>query len=184
MTDQYTLVRRRGPSAQIDVALGWHVSKFQSGEVDWHNGGTGGYRTFFGFDPLRRLGVVVLTNAATPAGGDDIGFHLLAGRPLQVLDPPKPPRKAIQLTPAQFTPLVGTYQITPKLQMTVTQNGSHLMAQITVQRAAEIFPETPTEFFWRIVDAQASFRLGPDGKAAVVVIHQGGRDTSWNRAAP
>jgi CubicO group peptidase (beta-lactamase class C family) len=90
MGDGYAAqVRRRGPSGQIDIALGWHISKFQTGEVIWHNGGTGGYRTFFGFDPAKRRGVVVLTNSTAGGGGDDIGFHLLAGRPLAVFPPPK-----------------------------------------------------------------------------------------------
>lgn len=40
----------------------------------WHNGGTGGYRSFGGFVAGERA-VVVLTNSAQ--GVDDIGFHLL-----------------------------------------------------------------------------------------------------------
>lgn len=42
----------------------------------WHNGGTGGYRSFMGFSPLRRKAVVVLANAALDAV-DAIGAHLL-----------------------------------------------------------------------------------------------------------
>jgi len=42
----------------------------------WHNGGTGGYRSFMGFSPLRREAVVVLANAAL-AAVDAIGAHLL-----------------------------------------------------------------------------------------------------------
>ncbi len=46
-------------------------------DVVWHNGGTGGYRSFIGFDPKTRVGVVVLSNAGTNAGVDDIGRHLI-----------------------------------------------------------------------------------------------------------
>ena len=46
-------------------------------EIVWHNGGTGGYRTWIGFDPKSRIGVVVLSNTSTAAGVDDIGAHLL-----------------------------------------------------------------------------------------------------------
>ena len=46
-----------------------------AGTIVWHNGGTGGYRSFAGFDPVRRVGVVVLSNLN--ASVDDIGFHLL-----------------------------------------------------------------------------------------------------------
>jgi tetratricopeptide (TPR) repeat protein len=43
--------------------------------VIWHNGGTGGYRTFCGFVKETGKGVVVLTNS--DKGADDIGMRLL-----------------------------------------------------------------------------------------------------------
>ncbi len=57
------------------VGLGWHISKGAEGDVVWHNGGTGGYRTFAGFVKATGKGVVVLTNSTK--GADDIGFRLL-----------------------------------------------------------------------------------------------------------
>ncbi|MDZ4703974.1 MAG: serine hydrolase [Saprospiraceae bacterium] len=57
------------------VGLGWHISKGAEGDVVWHNGGTGGYRTFAGFVNATGKGVVVLTNSTK--GADDIGFRLL-----------------------------------------------------------------------------------------------------------
>jgi CubicO group peptidase (beta-lactamase class C family) len=44
--------------------------------IVWHNGGTGGYRSFIGFVPSRKAAVVTLTNSAG-AGAHDIGMHLL-----------------------------------------------------------------------------------------------------------
>lgn len=48
----------------IDIGLGWHTLKvpWSSEPIIWHNGGTGGYCSFAGFCPKRRLGVVVLSN--------------------------------------------------------------------------------------------------------------------------
>ena len=43
-------------------------SRATDDEIVWHNGGTGGYRTFIGFDPQSRIGVVVLSNTSTTAG--------------------------------------------------------------------------------------------------------------------
>jgi D-alanyl-D-alanine-carboxypeptidase/D-alanyl-D-alanine-endopeptidase len=57
------------------IGLGWHISKGAEGDVIWHNGGTGGYRTFVGFVNETGKGVVVLTNSSK--GADDIGFRLL-----------------------------------------------------------------------------------------------------------
>lgn len=177
--------RRPGPGPNVEVALGWHITKPPAGEVIWHNGGTGGYRTFFGFDPKARVGVVVLTNMANTIGGDDIGFHLLTGRPLAALKPPAPPRVAISLPPEQLAGLVGVYRFEPSsATLTVTQDGGRLFAQLTGQAPYEVFPESATNFFWRVVDAQVTFAREPDGRARALTLHQNGRDQQAVRIEP
>ncbi len=57
------------------VGLGWHIRAFGDTFIIWHNGGTGGYRSFAGFIKGGDKGVVVLTNS--DMGVDDIGIHLL-----------------------------------------------------------------------------------------------------------
>ena len=177
--------RRPGPNASMEVALGWHIAKSPAGDVIWHNGGTGGYRTFFGFDPKAKVGVVVLTNMSNGVGGDDIGFHLLAGRPLAALKPPAPARVGVTLPPEQLAGLVGVYRFgTSPATLTVTQDGARLLAQLTGQAAFEIFPESPTDFFWRVVDAQVTFERGPDGRGTALTLHQIGRDQKAVRIEP
>ncbi len=63
-----------------ELALGWNILPLNGREILWHNGGTGGYRSFVGFDPKAGTGVVVLANAFTGAGVDDIGIHILDPR--------------------------------------------------------------------------------------------------------
>src|SRR5262249_10317189 len=46
--------------AGLEIGLGWHILKRFNTEIVWHNGGTGGYHSFIGFDKQRRRGVVVL----------------------------------------------------------------------------------------------------------------------------
>ncbi len=60
----------------MSVALGWHVFDRHGVEILWHNGGTGGYHGFCGFDSKRRRGVVVLANSTHNI--DDLGLHVLA----------------------------------------------------------------------------------------------------------
>jgi len=62
-------------SADMKVGLGWAIRENDNTKIIWHNGGTGGYRTFCGFVKENKTGVVVLSNSN--AGADDIGFHLL-----------------------------------------------------------------------------------------------------------
>ncbi len=65
----------RAEKAEPIVGLGWHTMVFDDAEIIWHNGGTGGYRTFAGFVKGENKAVVVLSNSN--AGVDDIGIHLL-----------------------------------------------------------------------------------------------------------
>jgi CubicO group peptidase (beta-lactamase class C family) len=58
------------------VRLGWQESAVGSGgKALWHNGGTGGYRSFIGFVAETQVGVAVLSNSANEV--DSIGMGLL-----------------------------------------------------------------------------------------------------------
>jgi CubicO group peptidase (beta-lactamase class C family) len=84
----------------LEVGLGWHILKKFDTEIVWHNGGTGGYHSFIGFDKKKRRGVVVLSNSTNDI--DDIGRHLLESQyPLAKIETPKV-RKAIKLDPKIF----------------------------------------------------------------------------------
>ena len=172
-------VRRPESGPNVTQALGWDIVSTPRGEIVEHGGGTGGYHTLIAFDPLTRVGVVVLTNAETIVGADDIGMHILTGSPVATLAPPA--HRAIALAPEVLDRLVGRYQMAPQFFVTVTRDGDHLFAQLTGQAAYEIFAERPTDFFWKIVDAQLSFTLGPDGRATGLVLHQNGRDSPGAR---
>ena len=181
-----TLAVKRIPNLpDNEQALGWDVRKSPYGDIVWHNGGTGGFRTIIAFNPKEKVGVVVLTNAATEAGGDDIAFHILAGAQLAVLSPPKPApdagRTAIALAPERLAALVGRYQIAPAVSMTITRIDDRLFAQLTGQPSFEVYPESATAFFFKVVDAQLTFQLGPDGRAIGLVLHQNGRDLPAKR---
>jgi CubicO group peptidase (beta-lactamase class C family) len=59
----------------MKIGLGWHIRDNGITQIIWHNGGTGGYRSFCGFIKDKKVGVVVLSNMNISP--DDIGFHML-----------------------------------------------------------------------------------------------------------
>ncbi len=69
--------RRPTGAPGLAVALAWHILTRDGDDIVWHNGGTGGYRSFIGFNSTTKVGVVVLSNTSTLAGVDDIGLHVL-----------------------------------------------------------------------------------------------------------
>jgi CubicO group peptidase (beta-lactamase class C family) len=71
------------PSARIgegrQVGLGWFTSDIDGRAITWHNGGTGGFRSWIGFDREARRGVVVLS--ASDRDVDELGIHLVGVGP-------------------------------------------------------------------------------------------------------
>jgi ABC-type multidrug transport system ATPase subunit/CubicO group peptidase (beta-lactamase class C family) len=64
--------------ASTAIGLGWLKVSAGGKEIICHNGATGSYCAFAGFDPATKTGAVVLTNLATPLGeAEDVGFRLL-----------------------------------------------------------------------------------------------------------
>ena len=166
------------PVGSMEIALGWHIFKARGGDLIWHNGGTGGYRTFMGYNPRTRVGVVVLSNTSTAAGPDDIGRHLLdASVPLtQKFPPPPVARVEVKIDPALLDRYVGRYQLAPSAILTVTRDGGRGFVQLTGQPAFEIFAESEKKFFLKVVDAQLTFEIDAQNPAAAVVLHQNGLD--------
>jgi D-alanyl-D-alanine-carboxypeptidase/D-alanyl-D-alanine-endopeptidase len=155
-----------------EIALGWHIYNGGDPEIVWHNGGTGGYRTFVGFDPKRRIGVVVLSNASTGEGVDDIGRHLLV--PSSPLLPTPPERKEVSVDPKVLDRYVGRYQLAPDFIINVTRDETRLYVQATGQPRFELFASGEHEFFLKVVDARFTFTTPPEGRATSVTLHQNG----------
>ena len=158
----------------VEVGLGWIIQKKFDTEIVWHNGGTGGYHSFIGFDKKKRRGVVVLSNSTNDI--DDIGLHLLESQyPLAKIETPKE-RKAIKLDPKIFDAYVGEYQLTPAFILTFSREGDKFFTQATGQQKLELFAQTETDFFIEVVDAQVTFVKDDKGQVTHVVLHQNGRD--------
>jgi serine-type D-Ala-D-Ala carboxypeptidase/endopeptidase len=172
-------VRKPTGVPNLDIALGWHISTGDSREIIWHNGGTGGFRTFMAFDPKARIGVVALSNAETPAGVDDIGQHLLNPN-VPLAQPPKQ-HTEVAVDPKLFDGYVGKYQLTANFILTVTRDGNQLFVQATGQPKFQIFPESEREYFLKVVDAQISFETDGKGRAISLTLHQNGANQKAGR---
>jgi serine-type D-Ala-D-Ala carboxypeptidase/endopeptidase len=72
---------------ETQVGFGWMLLRKHDDEIAWHNGGTGGFRSFAGFSRRTGRAVVVLANSEVAV--DDLALHLL--NPRFEVRPPKPP---------------------------------------------------------------------------------------------
>jgi CubicO group peptidase (beta-lactamase class C family) len=90
-------------------------------------------------------------------------------------------RQEVRMNPAVYDAYAGEYEITPGFSITITREGNQLFALPTGQGKAELFPESESRFFLKVVDAGIEFVRGPDGKVTGLVLHQGGRDVPGKR---
>ena len=70
---------------------------------------------------------------------------------------------------------VGDYELGPNFILTVTKEKNRMMTQATGQGKIEIFAETETKFFVKVMDAQLEFIKGDSGKVVKLILTQGGR---------
>ena len=84
-------------------------------------------------------------------------------------------RSELKVDAAVLVTYVGEYELAPKFIITVTMEGDKLMTQATGQGKNEVFAESPTRFFLKLVDAQLEFFKGDDGKVTHLILYQGGQ---------
>jgi CubicO group peptidase (beta-lactamase class C family) len=78
LTDAIRLSQQRRRERRNSASgLGWAITRVSTGWLLWHNGGTGGFRTFLGIDTARGTAAVVLLTAFSLRGGDLAGVTLL-----------------------------------------------------------------------------------------------------------
>lgn len=151
----------------MKIGLAWHILPNASGGIVWHNGGTGGFRSFTGFNQTLKKGIVVLTN--TSESVDDIGFHFLdASMALKKVKP------LVVVSEQDLEEYVGSYQFAPNIFFTITRNGDRLFAQLTGQSRLRVFASAENEFYYRAVNARLTFNRGADGKIESPTLHQNG----------
>jgi len=167
-------VHRETGVSDLEIQMAWHVFHKYGTDVVWHNGGTGGYRTFAGFDPAKKVGAVVLCNTSFDC--DDLGFHAIESQyPAGTFTAAKE-HKEVTLDSKILETYTGEYQMTPQFSIKITRDGVHLFAQATGQPAFEIFPEKEAEFFLKVVDAQITFTKDDAAAVSGLILHQNGLD--------
>ncbi|MBI1937220.1 MAG: serine hydrolase [Ignavibacteriales bacterium] len=69
----------------------------------------------------------------------------------------------------------GKYQLAPNFVMTITINDKQIFAQATGQPQIEIFPESQTKFYVKVVEAKIEF-VKENGKVSKLILYQNGRE--------
>jgi CubicO group peptidase (beta-lactamase class C family) len=163
----------REPIGQDDVRIGLAWTTNPNSGITFHNGQTGGYHAFAGFDKATHQAVVVLANVADMTI-DQIAVHIFA--PTVV---PAPTYAAAQSEPS---PYAGVYRLLPTFALTIFKRGGELYVQGTGQPALPLALVSGHTYAVQGIDAQITFDVDANGVAKGLTLHQNGIDQHANRA--
>ena len=162
------------------MGLNWFIAR--DGVTRWHTGMTGGYSSWLSIVPKSGIGVVVLSNTAT-ARTAELGEQVTqAAFGLEVK--PRPGRKPVKVDPKILARYVGEYRLGLFFWLTVTMENDRLMVRATNQPKVPVFAESPTKFFYKVVDAQITFVADDKGDVEKLILHQNGADHEARRELP
>jgi CubicO group peptidase (beta-lactamase class C family) len=168
---------------RLEYAFGLGINKYRGLKMVSHSGGDAGYRSFVCRFPEQQFSVVVLSN---------LGNFNPYDRALEVVDiylsdkfvtqqeadseTETTGRTVAQVNPDIYDAYEGSYELSPGFILTLIREDNRLMAQATGQDKLEVFPESETKFFNKVLDAQISFQKDDSGNVSQLTLHQGGQD--------
>lgn len=150
------------------MGLGWHYYN----DFIWHNGGTGGFKSFCGLDIENQRGIIVFSNSESSI--DDIGLHFLDDTV-----PLVEPKEVVVIDPALLKEYHGLYKLAGIMDFNIYAREDGLYGQLAGQEALKMYPSSDSFFFLKVVDAQIEFFRDEDGKISHLILYQKGME---NRA--
>jgi D-alanyl-D-alanine-carboxypeptidase/D-alanyl-D-alanine-endopeptidase len=162
--------RRATPSRGVEQALGWTVIEDQLGRLIFRDGGTFGYASALIWDPLKRIGVVVLSNHVQSVS--DIAHHLV--RPDFPLDKPAVTRHTE--VPVEFAALenyAGKYKNEDEGIFELRLDGNFLTFLAPSDwglPALRLHAESALKFFANELPVLVSIQMANDGRVEGIVV--------------
>jgi serine-type D-Ala-D-Ala carboxypeptidase/endopeptidase len=132
------------------IGLGWLLPKHAVGIVK-HNGQSMGYNSFLAWDPQRKIGLVVLTNAHVSI--DDVAPQLMRGLP-----------KPFPVDPQVLATYAGRYQDSDGVILTIRVDGSRIFVQTPQGQEYELFASSENQFYVRGLFVEGTFYTNASGE--------------------
>jgi CubicO group peptidase (beta-lactamase class C family) len=121
-----------------------------------HNGQNPGYHSYLAWDPERKIGVVVLANAAVVNAAvviDDVGLQLMRGLP-----------KPFPVDPKVLAAYAGRYQVSDDYIVTIRVDGTRIFLQVPNEPEYELSARSENQFYPRAFDAEVTFYRNDRGE--------------------
>ncbi len=154
-----------------EQALGWIVTGTGRDQLVFHDGTSYGCASCVVWDPVRRVGVAVLSNQAS--GVADLALHLL--RPSIPLEHPTTTKhKEITLCGSSLNTYTGKYEATGEGTFELTLHGDSLMLEAPAEwglPVLRIHPENTRVFFVLELPLRVTFESDSSGHVTGMVVY-------------
>jgi D-alanyl-D-alanine carboxypeptidase len=168
---------------KVDLALSWRDGKWfaqRSGGGNDELLALSDHEFCYKDHPLVRI--AIQQGADGQVSGLEVRGNFGPYEPAQRTDKPLPSEKpSISLPLEVLKRYEGSYELAPGMVFEIRVKGEGLVAQPTGQNEAELFAESETKFFLKVVDASLAFVLGADGLAEAIDFKQGNFQTVAKR---
>lgn len=155
----------------FEQALAWTVIRDQNDLLFVHDGATFGYASSIAWDPVRRTGVVVLSNQVANVG--DIARHLL--RPNFPLEKPTTTKRTeVVLNPATLDVYVGSYEAADEGIFKIVREGDSLAVRSPAEWGLPKFrlhPENRQNFFVAELPMRIAFEFESNGPVNKMLVY-------------
>lgn len=140
-----------------------------------HGAGISGFVSSLQYLPAQDTTIVVLSNVAS-INPEQISAGLAAILLGESYDLPQA-LDAVTVDAAVLERYVGTYQLAPEFQITITLENGQLYAQGTGQPEIVLYPASDTEFFALAPELRIVFNLTESGAVESLTLNQDGQNT-------
>ncbi len=104
-------------------------------------------------------------------------WQIVAAQVLRYYEDPAPGK----VEPARYAQYVGTYELAPGVQLTVTTDGKQLYRQRGDRPKETLIPEATDIFFRQGVEGRILFRAGAGGKVDALIDRRNNEDVVWKK---
>jgi CubicO group peptidase (beta-lactamase class C family) len=157
-----------------EYAYGWNVSELYKHKRISHSGGINGFSSNISRYPDDDLCIVVLSNYEHSVIGK-IAKDLAAIAFGEEYELPQE-RQVAEIDYRICDAYIGQYQLDTNFVIGISKEENHLFGQGPGQPKFELFPESETKFFLKIIDAQITFIKNDKGEVREMILHQNGKD--------
>jgi CubicO group peptidase (beta-lactamase class C family) len=174
VTDSSSLAMLGGAGYGYGIAMSKHRGLTEIS----HSGGLHGFVSYLSRYPEDEMTITILSNCSSSPSylNPTQNSHSIAEYFLWEKMDPQETYKASEAKVENLEDYLGHYEYPGGAMMEVSMEDGHLFAQLTGQPKFEIYPGKEDVFFWKVVEAQITFRRDETGAVTHGLHKQGGQE--------